>query len=297
MKTIDDISFRGKKALVRVDFNVPLDEHFNVTDATRIRAAIPTIRKILADEGCVVLMSHLGRPKKGFEEKYSLKHIVETLQEALGQKIAFIRDCIGPVAEEAARNLKVGEILLLENLRFHPEEEQGNEAFAQALAKLGDVYVNDAFGTAHRAHASTAVIAHFFKEKCCGYLMRAEIENADKVLKNPKRPFTAIIGGAKVSDKILILENLLNLADTIVIGGGMAYTFIQAQGGKIGKSILESDKTETAKRIMKEAEGKEVKLLLPQDSVVADAFSQRRSYIRMFERRHSRWLHGVGYRP
>ena len=273
MKTIDDIAFGGKKALVRVDFNVPLDEHFEVTDATRIQAAVPTIRKILADEGSVILMSHLGRPKKGFEERYSLKHIVGTFEKALGQKIAFADDCIGPIAEEAARNLKAGEVLLLENLRFHPEEEQGSEAFAEALAKLGDVYVNDAFGTAHRAHASTAVIAHFFSEKCCGYLMQAEIENADKVLKNPKKPFTAIIGGAKVSDKILILEQLLKLADTILIGGGMAYTFIQAQGGKIGKSILEADKTETAKRIMEEAKQKGVKLLLPQDTVAADAFS------------------------
>lgn len=274
MKTIDDINFSGKKALIRVDFNVPLDADFNITDDKRMTAALPTIKKILADGGSVILMSHLGRPKDGPVDKYSLKHIVPHLSELLGQVVVFADDCIGEEATKKATDLKVGGVLLLENLRFYKEEEKGDEDFAEKLSKLGDVYVNDAFGTAHRAHASTAVIAQFFSEnKYFGYLMGAELANAEKVLNNPERPFTAIMGGAKVSDKILLIEKLLDKVDNLLIGGGMTYTFIKANGGKIGKSLVEEDKLELARELIKKANEKGVKMLIPTDSVIADAFS------------------------
>ncbi|MEO5911213.1 MAG: phosphoglycerate kinase [Pelobium sp.] len=274
MKTIDDINFSGKKALIRVDFNVPLDADFNITDDKRMTAALPTIKKILADGGSVVLMSHLGRPKDGPVDKYSLKHIVPHLSELLGQEVAFADDCIGEEATKKAADMKVGGVLLLENLRFYKEEEKGDVGFAEKLSKLGDVYVNDAFGTAHRAHASTAVIAKFFPEsKYFGYLMGAELANAEKVLNNPERPFTAIMGGAKVSDKILLIEKLLDKVDNLLIGGGMTYTFIKANGGKIGKSLVEEDKLELARELIKKANEKGVKMLIPTDSVIADAFS------------------------
>jgi phosphoglycerate kinase len=274
MKTIDDINFSGKKALVRVDFNVPLDADYNITDDKRMTAAMPTIKKILKDGGSVILMSHLGRPKDGPTEKYSLKHIVKHLSELTGTKVEFADDCIGAEAKEKAANLPIGGVLLLENLRFYKEEEKGDKAFAEKLAALGDVYVNDAFGTAHRAHASTAVIAQFFPDaKYFGYLMGAELKNAEKVLNAPERPFTAIMGGAKVSDKILLIEKLMDKVDNILIGGGMTYTFIKANGGKIGKSLVEDDKLDLAKELIKKANEKGVKLLIPTDSVIADAFS------------------------
>nr|MBC7613528.1 phosphoglycerate kinase [Pseudopedobacter sp.] len=274
MKTIDNINFSGKKALIRVDFNVPLDAAFNITDDKRMTAALPTINKILKDGGSVILMSHLGRPKDGPTDKYSLKHIVKHLSDLLGKEVAFVDDCIGEEAQKKAADLNIGEVLLLENLRFHKEEEKGDKAFAEQLSKLGDVYVNDAFGTAHRAHASTAVIAQFFPEaKYFGYLMGAELANAEKVLNEPNRPFTAIMGGAKVSDKILLIEKLLDKVDNLLIGGGMTYTFIKANGGKIGKSLVEDDKLELAKKLIKKANEKGVKMLIPTDSVVADAFS------------------------
>ncbi|MBU0695548.1 MAG: phosphoglycerate kinase [Bacteroidetes bacterium] len=274
MKTIDDINFSGKKALIRVDFNVPLDADFNITDDKRMTAALPTINKILKDGGSVILMSHLGRPKDGPTNKYSLKHIVKHLSDLLGKKVAFVDDCIGEEAQKKAADLNIGEVLLLENLRFHKEEENGDKAFAEKLAKLGKVYVNDAFGTAHRAHASTAVIAQFFPDaKYFGYLMGAELANAEKVLNEPNRPFTAIMGGAKVSDKILLIEKLLDKVDNLLIGGGMTYTFIKANGGNIGKSLVEDDKLELAKELIKKANEKGVKMLIPTDSVVADAFS------------------------
>jgi phosphoglycerate kinase len=274
MKTIDDINFSGKKALIRVDFNVPLDAEFNITDDKRITAALPTIKKILKDGGSVILMSHLGRPKDGPTNKYSLKHIVAHLSELLGTEVAFADDCIGAQAQELSQNLKIGGVLLLENLRFYKEEEKGEETFAQKLAQLGDVYVNDAFGTAHRAHASTAVIAQFFPHaKYFGYLMGSELANAEKVLNNPERPFTAIMGGAKVSDKILLIEKLLDKVDNLLIGGGMTYTFIKANGGKVGKSLVEEDKLELAKELIKKANEKGVKMIIPTDSVIADAFS------------------------
>src|SRR6476469_6577478 len=234
MSKFQDYNFNGKKALIRVDFNVPLDESFHITDDNRMRASIPTIKKILSDGGSVILMSHFGRPKDGPSEKYSLKHLVKHLSSLLGTDVQFANDCIGEEAIQKSQALKPGEVLLLENLRFYKEEEKGNEAFAEKLSKLGDVYVNDAFGTAHRAHASTAIIAKFFPEnKCFGYVMSGELSNIDKVLNNAEKPFTAIMGGAKVSDKILILEQLINKADHIIIGGGMAFTFIKAQGGSI----------------------------------------------------------------
>ncbi|OAQ41678.1 phosphoglycerate kinase [Pedobacter psychrophilus] len=274
MKTIDDINFSGKKALIRVDFNVPLDDNFNITDDKRMTAAMPTIKKILKDGGSIILMSHLGRPKDGPTDKYSLKHIVPHLSELLGTEVDFADDCIGKEAQEKAKNLKIVGVLLLENLRFYKEEEKGDEAFAEKLSKLGDVYVNDAFGTAHRAHASTAIIAKFFPDaKYFGYLMGAELANAEKVLNNPKRPFTAIMGGAKVSDKILLIEKLLDKVDNLLIGGGMTYTFVKANGGSVGKSLVEEDKLDLAKELIKKANEKGVKLVIPTDSVIADSFS------------------------
>ena len=274
MTTIDSFSFKGKRALIRVDFNVPLNAQYEITDDTRIRAAIPTIKKVLADGGSVILMSHLGRPKGAPEEKFSLKHIVDHLSKALSTNVIFAGDCIGENAVHAANTLKPGEVLLLENLRFYKEEEKGNEEFAEKLSKLGDIYVNDAFGTAHRAHASTAVIAKFFPgNKCFGYVMSNELESINKVLKGAEKPFTAIMGGAKVSDKILILEEMLNIADRIIIGGGMSFTFIKAMGGNIGKSLCEEDRLETALQILKDAKTKGVEIYLPLDSVVADNFA------------------------
>jgi phosphoglycerate kinase len=274
MKTVDNYNFSGQKALIRVDFNVPLDAQYNITDDTRIRAALPTINKVLKDGGAVILMSHLGRPKEGPTEKYSLKHVVDHLSKLLNVPVLFAADCIGSVAKEASIALKPGEILLLENLRFHKEEEKGEVAFAKQLSELGTFYVNDAFGTAHRAHASTAVIAQFFpNNKCFGYVMSGEIASVNKVLNSAEKPFTAIMGGAKVSDKILILEQLINKADNIIIGGGMAFTFVKAQGGKIGKSLVEEDKLETALNILKTAKEKGVNIYIPVDAVVADIFA------------------------
>ncbi|MEP0712241.1 MAG: phosphoglycerate kinase, partial [Algoriphagus sp.] len=273
IKNVDNLSFEGKKALVRVDFNVPLDKDMNVTDDTRIQAALPTINKLLNDGGAVILMSHLGRPKGGPEDKYSLKHIVVTLEKALGRPVKFAPDCIGREAEVLSEGLKAGEVLLLENLRFHEEEEKGDKDFAEKLSKLGDIYVNDAFGTAHRAHASTAVIAQFFNDKVCGYLMLSELENADKVLGNAERPYTAIMGGAKIADKILIIEQLLNKVDTLIIGGGMSYTFAKAQGGTIGDSLLEEDKLDFVLELMETAKAKGVNLVLPVDTVISKAFA------------------------
>ncbi len=276
MSNFASFNFNGVKALVRVDFNVPLDDQFNITDDTRMTATIPTIRKILDDGGSAILMSHLGRPKEGPSDKFSLKHLVKHLQELLGNnKVYFINDCIGNAATEAAARLQAGEVLLLENLRFYKEEEKGDKAFAEKLSKLGDVYVNDAFGTAHRAHASTAVIAEFFdsSKKMFGLLMEAEVISAEKVLHGSEKPFTAIIGGAKVSDKILIIENLLQRATDIIIGGGMAYTFLKARGGNIGNSLCEDDRLDTALEILKKATEKGVSIHLPEDSVIADKFA------------------------
>ncbi len=272
MKTINDINFKGKRALIRVDFNVPLDKSFNVTDDNRIRATIPTINKILSDGGSCILMSHLGRPKEGPEEKYSLKHTLKTTEQLLGVKVKFASDCIGDEASQFAASLKPGEVLLLENLRFYKQEEKGDVAFAEKLSKLGDIYVNDAFGTAHRAHASTTIVAQFFKEKCAGYVMAAELDNAKKVLEKAAKPFTAIMGGAKISDKILIIEKLLDKVDNLIIGGGMSYTFFKALGGQIGKSLVEEDKLELAKQLIQKAKLKGVELILPIDSVIADKF-------------------------
>jgi phosphoglycerate kinase len=269
MKTVDQYNFSGKKALIRVDFNVPLNDAFEVTDDTRIRAAIPTIQKILKDGGSAILMSHLGRPKDGPSNKYSLKHILENTSKLLGAPVLFAADCTG---EEARQ--KAGEVLLLENLRFHKQEEAGEEAFAKQLSLLGDFYVNDAFGTAHRAHASTAIIAKFFSGRSCfGYVMANELASIDKVMNHSEKPFTAILGGAKVSDKILILQQLLSKADNIIIGGGMAFTFIKAQGGQIGNSLVELERLDTATKIIEEAKKKNVGLYIPVDSIAADAFS------------------------
>ena len=276
MSKFSDHNFKGEKALIRVDFNVPVDEQYNITDDTRMRAAIPTIQKILDDEGSVILMSHFGRPKDGPSDKYSLKHLVKHLQELLGNtKILFADDCIGPDAQQKAADLKPGEVLLLENLRFYKEEEKGDKSFAEKLSRLGDVYVNDAFGTAHRAHASTAVIAQFFPgdKKMFGLLMEREVESADKILHKSENPFTAILGGAKVSDKIEIIENLLDKADNIIIGGGMAYTFLKAQGNEIGSSLCEEDKLDLANEILVKAKEKNVVFYLPSDSIVADKFA------------------------
>lgn len=272
MKSLNDINFKNKRALVRVDFNVPLDKSFNVTDDNRVRATIPTIKKILADGGSVVLMSHLGRPKGGPEEKYSLKHTLKTLETLVGTSAQFASDCISEEAFKQSAALKPGEILLLENLRFYKEEEKGYLAFAEKLSKHGDVYVNDAFGTAHRAHASTTIVAQFFQEKCAGYVMAAELDNAEKVLGNAVKPFTAIMGGAKISDKILIIEKLLDKVNHLIIGGGMAYTFFKALGGSIGNSLVEEDKLDLAKELIQKAKAKGVELHLPIDSIVADKF-------------------------
>jgi len=273
MKTLNDFDFKNKKAIIRVDFNVPLDENFNVTDATRIEAAKPTIDAILKQGGSVILMSHLGRPK-GTEEKYSLKHILKTASEILGVPVQFAENCVGEVAQTAAKNLKPGEVLLLENLRFHAEEEAGDVAFAKELASLGDIYVNDAFGTAHRAHASTTIIAQFFPtEKCFGTLLAKEIESLNKVLKNSEKPVTAVLGGSKVSSKITVIENILDKVDHMIIGGGMTFTFIKAQGGKIGESICEDDKQELALEILRLAKEKGVQIHIPVDVIAADDFS------------------------
>ncbi|MXN91410.1 phosphoglycerate kinase [Flavobacterium sp. Sd200] len=272
MKTFSEINFKDKKAVIRVDFNVPLDENFNVTDANRIEAAKPTIDKILKDGGSVILMSHLGRPK-GKEEKYSLKHIVAKVSELLGVAVKFVEDSIGEEVEKAAADLKAGEVLLLENLRFYKEEEAGDEAFAEKLAKLGDVYVNDAFGTAHRAHASTTIIAKFFPEdKVFGELLAKEIDSLDKVLKNSEKPVTAVLGGSKVSSKITVIENILDKVDNLILGGGMTFTFAKAQGGKVGNSICEDDKLDLALDILKKAEANNVKVYIPVDVVAADGF-------------------------
>jgi phosphoglycerate kinase len=276
MHSFQSFSFQNKKALVRVDFNVPLNDQYVITDDTRMTATIPTIKKILADGGSVILMSHLGRPKDGPEDKFSLKHLVPHLIELLGKvPVIFSEDCIGNKTAEMAAALKPGEVLLLENLRFYKEEEKGDRAFAEKLSKYGDVYVNDAFGTAHRAHASTAVIADFFtpENKLFGALMEAEVISAEKVLHLAAKPFTAIIGGAKVSDKILIIENLLERATDIIIGGGMAYTFIKARGGKIGNSLCEDDRFDTAKEVLEKARLKGVSIHLPETSIIADKFA------------------------
>lgn len=274
MKTVNDINFKSKRALIRVDFNVPLDENFNVTDDTRMVAAKPTILKILEDGGSCILMSHLGRPKNK-ESEFSLQHIVKPLSNILGVQVKFVDDCIGEKVENAVADLKSGEILLLENLRYYEEETKGDSAFAEKLSKLGDIYVNDAFGTAHRAHASTAIIAEFFPEnKCFGLLLASEIENVNKVLETNEKPVTAIIGGAKVSSKITIIENILDKIDHLIIGGGMAFTFIKAQGGKIGSSLVEDDKQELALEILEEAKKKQVSVHLPVDAVIADSFSE-----------------------
>jgi phosphoglycerate kinase len=276
MKTVDNFQFAGKKVLIRVDFNVPLNEAFQITDDTRIRAAIPTILKVLKDGGSVILMSHLGRPKDGFSEKYSLRHVMARTSELLeGRTVHFATDCIGEPAHKAAEQLKKGEVLILENLRFHKQEEAGDLAFAKQLASLGNFYVNDAFGTAHRSHASTAVIAQFFPgNKCFGYVMANEVASINKVLKGSEKPFTAILGGAKVSDKILILQQLLDKADHIIIGGGMAFTFIKAQGGQIGKSLVENERLDMALTILQDAKRKGVQFHLPSDAIIADAFSE-----------------------
>jgi phosphoglycerate kinase len=276
MSKFSAYNFKGKKALVRVDFNVPLNDKYQITDDTRMSAAVPTIQKIIKDGGSVILMSHFGRPKDGPTEKYSLKHLLVHLRRLLnGEAVLFANDCIGDEAAKMSKDLQPGEVLLLENLRFYKEEEKGDDAFAEKLSKLGDVYVNDAFGTAHRAHASTAVIAKFFPsdKRMFGLLMESEVKSAEKVLHNSEKPFTAIIGGAKVSDKIMILENLLERATDIIIGGGMAYTFMKAMGGKIGSSLCEEDRIGTAEELIKKAEMKGVCIHLPPDSIIADKFA------------------------
>lgn len=273
MKNLSDFNFSGKKALIRVDFNVPLNDKFEITDDTRIRAATPTIKKILDEGGAVVLMSHLGRPKSGPEEKFSLRHLVAHLSQVFGTDVHFGEDCIGEQAYDLSANLKGGEVLLLENLRFYKEETAGDVEFSQKLAKHGDIYINDAFGTAHRAHASTAVIAQFFSDKGCGFVMQAELENAQKVLETGEKPLTAIMGGAKISDKILIIEKLLERVDNLIIGGGMSYTFFKAMGGEIGNSLAEEDKLDLAKELIQKAKALGVDLQLPIDSVIADDFS------------------------
>jgi phosphoglycerate kinase len=276
MSKFQDFNFKGKKALIRVDFNVPLDKEFNISDDTRIRGAVPTIKKVLSDGGSVILMSHLGRPKEGPTEKYSLKHLLKRISELVGTDVQFANDCIGEEALQKSKALQPGQVLLLENLRFYKEEEKGNEDFAEKLSKLGDVYVNDAFGTAHRAHASTAIIAKFFspENRMFGLLMEGEVSSAEKVLHSAEKPFCAIIGGAKVSDKILIIENLLERSTDIIIGGGMAYTFYKAMGGNIGNSLVEEDRVETAKDLLKKAEAKGVCIHLPSDSIIADKFAE-----------------------
>ncbi|ARV09712.1 phosphoglycerate kinase [Winogradskyella sp. PC-19] len=273
MKTINDFNFKDKKALIRVDFNVPLDENFNVTDATRIQSAKTTIIKVLEDGGSCVLMSHLGRPK-GVEDKYSLRHLENAIEDIVGVELIIAKDCVGAEVEELAKNLKPGTVLLLENLRFHPEETSGDRDFAEKLSRLGDIYVNDAFGTAHRAHASTTIVADFFPEnKCFGFLLAKEIESIKKVMDNGEKPVLAVLGGAKVSSKITIIENILDKVDHLIIGGGMTFTFIKAQGGSVGDSICEDDKMDLALDILKQAEAKNVKIHLPVDVLAADAFS------------------------
>lgn len=274
MKTINDYNFQGKKALIRVDFNVPLSEDFKVGDTSRIEGAKPTVAKILEDGGSAILMSHLGRPK-GIEEKYSLKHILAKVSEVLGVRVKFVADSVGEEAAEAARDLKPGEVLLLENLRFHQEETAGDDTFAKKLSELGDIYVNDAFGTAHRAHASTTIVAKYFRDKCFGALLAKEIESLEKVVGNSERPVTAVLGGAKVSTKITVIENILDSIDHLIIGGGMTYTFIKAKGGKIGNSIVEEDKQDLALKILESASKKGVQVHLPVDSVIADDFSEQ----------------------
>jgi phosphoglycerate kinase len=272
--SIENVSLAGEKVLLRVDFNVPLNAAFEITDDSRMRAAVPTIEKILKDGGSVIIMSHLGRPKEGPEDKFSLKHIVAHLSELLNTSVDFADDCIGSQAIEKAAALQAGQVLLLENLRFYKEETKGDRAFTEKLAQLGTFYMNDAFGTAHRAHASTAIIAEFFPgKKAFGYVMAQEVANAIKVMANPDRPFTAIVGGAKVSDKILIVENLLNIANNIIIGGGMAYTFFKAQGGTIGNSLCEDERLDTCLEILQKAKEKGVNIYLPMDSTIADKFA------------------------
>lgn len=273
MQNIETFDFQNKKALIRVDFNVPLNDKFKVTDTTRINAAVTTIKKVLAGGGSVILMSHLGRPKGQKQDKFSLKHIVSAVSEKIGLPVKFAEDCIGDVAETAAKNLKAGEVLLLENLRFYNEETSGDPSFAKKLADLGDVYINDAFGTAHRAHASTAIVASFFDDKMFGYVIENELEAAQKVVENGERPFTAIMGGAKISDKILLIEKLLDKVDNLIIGGGMSYTFFKAMGGEIGSSLVEEDKLSLARTILDVAKKKNVNLCLPTDSIVSSAFS------------------------
>ena len=274
MQTIDTYDFSGKKTLIRVDFNVPVNEKFEITDDTRMRAAIPTIKKVIKDGGCPVIMSHFGRPKNGPEKASSMFHLVKHLSELLGQPVTLAPDCIGEEVQKMTSALKPGEVLLLENLRFHKGETAGDEEFAKELAKNGDCWVNDAFGTAHRAHASTAVIAKFFpNDKMFGYLVEKEVVNLDKVMSNPSRPFTAIMGGSKVSSKITIIENLLNKVDNLILGGGMTYTFVKANGGKVGNSLCENDYLQTALDIQKKAKAKGVKLYIAIDVVVGDSFS------------------------
>jgi len=273
MKTLNDFNFNNKKALIRVDFNVPLNESFEVTDATRIVSAKPTIIKVLEDGGSCILMSHLGRPK-GVEEQYSLKHIIRKIEDVLGVELKFAENCVGDKAEEAAASLKPGEILLLENLRFHSEETAGDTNFAEQLSKLGDIYVNDAFGTAHRAHASTTIISQFFPDhKCFGNLLAQEIESINKVMETGEKPVLAVLGGAKVSSKITIIENILDKVDHLIVGGGMTYTFVKAQGGSVGDSICEDDKMELALEILKQAKAKNVQIHLPVDVIAANDFS------------------------
>ncbi len=273
MKNINTYNFKNKKAIIRVDFNVPFNEDFSIRDTTRIDAAIPTIKKVLAEGGAVILMSHLGRPK-GVEEKFSLKHLLPYLKEVLSMEILFADDCVGQSAVDLSNNLKVGQVLLLENLRFHSEEKKGDKDFAQKLAKLADVYINDAFGTAHRAHASTAIIADYFPEdKMFGYIMMGEIESLEKVLHSAEKPFTAILGGAKVSGKIEVINNILDKVDNLIIGGGMTFTFIKALGGQIGNSLVEDDLQEMALKAIEKAKELGVKLYLPTDAVIADKFA------------------------
>jgi phosphoglycerate kinase len=273
MPTLNDFNFENKKALIRVDFNVPLNAEFMVTDATRIHAAKSTIIKVLEDGGSAILMSHLGRPK-GKEDQFSLRHIVEKVTDIMGVQVAFVDDCVGDKVTQAVLELEPGEILLLENLRFHEEEKAGDKKFAEQLSQLGDIYVNDAFGTAHRAHASTAIIAEFFPEKkCFGNLLAREIESINKVLKDNEKPVTAILGGAKVSSKIGVIENILDKVDHIIIGGGMTFTFVKALGGKIGNSLVEDDKQELALAILEKAKAKNVEIHLPVDAIIADSFS------------------------
>ena len=273
MPSINTYNFSGKKVIIRVDFNVPLNEQFEITDDTRIRAALPTIQKILKDGGSAIIMSHLGRPKDTYDEKYSLKHVVGHLSQLLGVDVKMAPDCIGAEVKAMAAKLKAGEVLLLENLRFHAEETKGDEGFAKQLAALADVYVNDAFGTAHRAHASTAIIANFVDVKMAGFLMEKEIKFLGDTVANPERPFVAIVGGAKVSGKLEVLKSLINKVDTILIGGGMAYTFLKAQGHGIGGSLVEEDLVDTAKQILKDAKAKGVKFMLPVDNLAADKFA------------------------